>query len=275
MPVDHYENFPVASYLLPPTLRHPVALVYRFARTADDIADEGVRSDEERLAGLAAMAAQLDQIDAGLEPNVVPDQPFYVELAALMKEYALPSTPFRALLSAFSQDVVLKQYATYADVLDYCSRSANPVGRIMLGLYRSGGPSKEKESDAICTALQLINFWQDAGIDRWIGRIYIPREDLDRFKVSVNSVLQGEVRGPWHALLQFQIERTRALMLEGAPLALALPGRIGWELRMVVQGGLRILEKIEMVDHDVFGRRPKLMLWDWCVIAWRAFRMRA
>lgn len=197
----------------------------------------------------------------------------FARLAEALRRHALPLQPLRDLLSAFRQDVVTTRYADYPALLDYCRRSANPVGRLMLGLYGTVDATSLRESDAVCSALQLINFWQDVGIDIGKGRIYLPQEDLARFGVSEIQIVQGEANPAWRALMRFEVERARALMLEGAPLATRLPGRIGWELRLVVQGGLRILEAIERADYDVFRRRPQLKRLDWALLLWRAARM--
>lgn len=269
MPVDHYENFPVASILLPRRLVPAVEAIYAFARSADDIADEGDAAPAERLALLASYEAALDAIER-CEPTT---NPMFARLAAALARHALPLQPLRDLLSAFRQDVVTTRYADYSSLLDYCRRSANPVGRLMLGLYGAAGEASLRESDAICTALQLINFWQDVGIDIGKGRIYLPQEDLRRFGVSEEQIAAARTNPAWRALMRFEVDRARALMLEGAPLATRLPGRFGWELRLVVQGGLRILEAIEKADYDVFRRRPRLKRLDWMVLLWRAVRM--
>ena len=269
MPVDHYENFPVASFLLPRRLVPAVEAIYAFARSADDLADEGDALPAQRLAALDAYDAALDGIGRGDTPT----DPLFARLAAVVAQYRLPLAPFRDLLSAFKQDVVTPRYADYPGVLDYCRRSANPVGFLMLSLYEAADARNVSESDAICSALQLINFLQDVAIDRQKDRIYLPLDSLARFGVPPAQLDAGTVDARWRALMAFEVGRTRALMLQGAPLAKRLPGRIGWELRLVVQGGLRILEAIEAVDYDVFRRRPQLALRDWCVIAWRALWM--
>jgi squalene synthase HpnC len=269
MPVDHYENFPVASILMPRRLVPAVEAIYAFARSADDIADEGDAAPAERLAALHAYDNALDAIAAGTPLAA----PLFARVAAVLAEYRLPLQPLRDLISAFRQDVVTTRYADYEAVRDYCRRSADPVGRLMLGLYGVADAASLRDSDAICTALQLINFWQDVGVDIAKGRIYLPLADLARFGVSEHDIAQARTGPAWRALMRFEVERARALMLEGAPLATRLPGRIGWELRMVVQGGLRILEAIERVDYDVFARRPQLKRLDWVVVAWRALRM--
>ena len=268
MSVDHYENFPVASLLVPPKLRRPIKVIYRFARSADDIADEGDASPGERLAGLNAYRAELDRIEAG-----TPQTPLFVALAEVIATYALPIQLFRDLLDAFAQDVVKTRYADYPELLDYCRRSANPVGRLVLHLFGRTEPAHLAQSDCICTALQLINFWQDVAVDWKKDRIYIPQTDFPQFKVSEEDIAQSRWSANWAALMDFEIDRTSALMTRGAPLVHALPGRLGWEIRLTMQGGLRILERIRQVRGNVFTRRPKLGKWDWLVLAGRSIRM--
>ncbi|MBQ5945877.1 squalene synthase HpnC [Massilia sp. ST3] len=269
MAVDHYENFPVASFLLPRRLVPAVEAIYAFARSADDLADEGDATPEERLAALARYERELDVIAAGGTPA----DPMFARLAAVVADHRLSVAPMRDLLSAFRQDVVTHRYPDYPSLLDYCNRSANPVGKLMLALYDADDERNVRESNAICTALQLINFWQDVAIDLAKGRIYLPQEDLAQHGVGEGALQAGSMDAGWRALMRFEIDRTRALMQSGAPLARRLPGRVGWELRMVVQGGLRILEEIEKADYDVFTRRPVLKAADWLAIGWRALWM--
>ena len=269
MPVEHYENFPVASILMPKRLVPAVEAIYAFARSADDLADEGEASPAERLAALAAYEEALDGIENG-EPQ---QDAMFARLASVIAQYKLPLQPFRDLLSAFRQDIVTKRYARFESLLDYCRRSANPVGLLMLSLYGEAGERNVRDSDAICSALQLINFLQDVAIDRKKDRIYIPLDDLAARGVEPAQLDQGLADERWRALMAFEVQRARALMLGGAPLARRLPGRIGWELRLVVQGGLRILDKIEGVGYDVFTRRPQLKPADWAVMLWRAIKM--
>ncbi len=269
MPVEHYENFPVASVLLPKRLVPAVEAIYAFARRADDLADEGDALPAERLAALARYEAALASIGAGETQT----DPMFARLAATIAQYKLPLQPFYDLLSAFKQDVETSRYASYDLLLDYCRRSANPVGLLMLTLYGAAGEDNVRDSDAICSALQLTNFLQDVAIDRAKDRIYIPMADLERFRVAPDQLDHALADANWRDLMGFEVARTRALMLGGAALALRLPGRIGWELRLVVQGGLRILEAIEKADYDVFRRRPQLKAVDWVVILWRALRM--
>jgi len=261
MSVGHYENFPVASLLLPASLRGPVAVIYRFARSADDFADEGSDPAELRLQKLQRYREQLD----------APAEPLFQQVQKVIREHDLPPQLFRDLLDAFSQDVTQKRYSDYAEVLDYCRRSANPVGRLLLHLFKRTTESNLRQSDAICTALQLINFWQDVDIDYTKdNRVYLPQDDLARFGVSENHLKLRQVDQPWRRLMAFQVERARSLMLEGAPLGRALPGRVGLEIRTTVQGGLRILEKIERARFDVFRRRPTLKAFDWPLLLLKA-----
>jgi squalene synthase HpnC len=270
MSVGHYENFPVASILLPKPLRWPVSVIYRFARTADDFADEGNAPAAARLSALDGYRMELDRIESGAPPGA----PLFVDLAGVIHRHGLPLGLFRDLLDAFSQDVVKPRYETFAEVLDYCRRSADPVGRLLLHLFGAAHPPNLERSDAICSALQLINFWQDVAIDWRKGRVYIPQEDLTRFGVSETQLAVGDTSGGFPALMRFEIERTRAMLGSGAPLATTLPGRVGLELRMIVQGGGRILDKLAAADGDVFRHRPVLGAFDWPLMALRATAMR-
>src|SRR6267143_1488180 len=269
MSVGHAENFPVASVLLPAALRHPVSVIYRFARTADDFADEGVLAPAERLAHLEGYRAELRRLEAGRPPASA----LFRELSEVAAAYRLPLAPFYDLLDAFSQDVTKIRYANFAEVMDYCRRSADPVGRLMLHLYGEVAPENVACSDAICSALQLINFWQDVEIDFRKNRIYLPQDDMARFGVSEDQIAAGDASGGWWNLMRFQIERARSMMLSGAPLAKQLPGRIGLEIRTVVQGGLRILEKLDEARGDMFRHRPVLRAWDWPLMLTRALVM--
>ena len=269
MPVDHYENFPVASFLVPARLRQPIEAIYHFARSADDIADEGDASPDERLAGLRAYQAELDRIEAGTPPQMQ----LFITLAAVIRQHDLPILLFRDLLDAFAQDVVKKRYADYPDLLDYCRRSANPVGRLVLHLFGRTEPEHLEQSDCICTALQLINFWQDVAIDWRKDRVYIPQTDFPHFKCSEADIAASRWSANWAALMDFEIDRAAALMQRGLPLVHALPGRLGWEIRLTVQGGLRILERLRRVRGDVFAHRPRLGARDWLAIARRSLTM--
>lgn len=269
MAVDHYENFPVASILLPASLREPVAAIYGFARSADDFADEGDLSPQQRRALLAGYQAELDAIERG-EPTL---HPVFLRLRPAITRYDLPLQLFRDLLDAFMQDVGKDRYKDFAELMDYCRRSADPVGRLLLHLFGHATAANLSRSDAICSALQLINHWQDIGIDvaKGInGRIYLPQDDMRRFGVSDNDIRRRVASADFRRLQSFQVERARALMLSGASLGWDLPGRIGLEIRAIVAGGLRVLDKIEAVDYDVFNKRPTLQSVDWPLILWRS-----
>ncbi|WBX91506.1 squalene synthase HpnC [Achromobacter mucicolens] len=276
MSIDHYENFPVASLLLPRRLRGAVTDIYRFARAADDIADEGSATDEERLAQLAAFRTELHRIGAEPgtppAPGLPPLSDIFAPLAQTIARHQLPITPFYDLLSAFEQDLTVKRYDDYPALMDYCSRSANPVGRLMLHLFQASTPQNITESDAICTGLQQVNFWQDVRVDWHKHRVYLPQEDLRRHGVSDEDLAACRLTPAWRELMAFQVERTRALLHFGAPLARRLPGRIGLELRLVVQGGLRVLERIEASSYDVFMNRPELGAKDWAIMLWRSIK---
>lgn len=267
MGIDHYENFPVASWLCPARLRAPIMAIYRFARTADDIADEGTATPAQRLAALDALEQQLDALESG-QPHDWPD------LAQAVHAHGLPVTLLRDLLSAFRQDVTVHRYAHHADVLDYCRRSANPIGRLLLHLYQCKGEPLLTMSDAICTGLQLTNFLQDVAIDWRKDRVYLPLDALARHGLDERAIEAQPNNAAWTALMREQVAATRALLESGAALAHALGGRVGWELRLVVQGGLRILERIDAVDGDVFRCRPTLKTKDWTAMLWRTLWMK-
>ena len=268
MAVDHYENFPVGSIVLPARLRRPVALIYRFAREADDFADEGDVPAHVRLERLDEFRREIDRIQQRQAPAI----PWFAALAEVIYQYQLPPDAFRDLLSAFAQDVTKARYADYGEVLDYCRRSANPVGRLMLHLY--GEPSRQNlaHSDAICSGLQLVNFLQDIAIDYRKGRLYLPQDELRRFGISEHDIASGVVDDSWRRFVTFQIERTRALLYYGAPLGRTLKGRVGVEMRMIIAGGDRILTKIARIGGDVFRRRPVLRPLDWTLLLVRALR---
>jgi squalene synthase HpnC len=266
MAVNHYENFPVASVLLPRHLRRPVELVYAFARQADDFADEGDWPATVRLANLAAFGDQLDLIESGTTPS----SPLFADLAGIIGEFRLPIGLFRDLLSAFSQDVVKTRYADFGEVMDYCRRSANPVGRLLLHFYRATDARCLAWSDHICTSLQLINFWQDVEIDYRKNRIYLPADEMAEYAVTESQIAGRDAGGNWRDLMLFQIDRTRRMLLAGAPLGRTLPGRVGLELRMIVMGGNRILDKLQASGGDVYRNRPVLGAFDWMLMLYRS-----
>ncbi|WP_298212916.1 squalene synthase HpnC [Acidovorax sp.] len=275
-PVTHYENFPVASVLCPPHLRQPIAAIYGFARTADDIADEGDALAASRLADLAAYQADLQAIAQGQAPSARWASVF-VPLQAVLRSHQLPVPLLQDLLSAFEQDVEKTRdadgYADRAELLDYCRRSANPVGRLLLHLYGVHSAQALEESDAICTALQLINFWQDLSVDIPRSRHYLPRADCAAHGACQAELLALKSTRENVQLIADCAYWARATMLSGAPLVHRLPGRAGWELRLVVQGGLRILDKVDALKGGSLQQRPTLTPWDWCVMLARAVTM--
>ncbi len=278
--VDHYENFPVASVLCPPALRPAVVAIYHFARTADDIADEGDAAAAERLATLAAYRGELVVTSTtGRAPTLSRWPQVFGPLATVLQRFKLPTGLLHDLLSAFEQDTRKAVYASRAEVLDYCRLSANPVGRLLLHLYRVDDAASLARSDAICSALQLINFWQDLSVDTARGRLYLPVEDLARHGIAPAAFLRREDGPAARSAIADVVAWSRQLMHDGAPLVHALPGRAGWELRLVVQGGLRILDHIEGRGltgggFDTLLRRPKLRGLDLPVMLARASFMR-
>ena len=278
-PRNHYENFPVASWLCPPHLRAPIAAIYHFARTADDIADEGDATPAERLAELANYRAALHNIDSATQTSQWPQ--VFGPLHAAILAHQLPTHLLDDLLDAFTQDTrktaTQTGYANEAELLDYCRRSANPVGRLLLHLYGVTDPLALQRSDAICSALQLINFWQDLSVDLPRGRYYLPQDICQRFGLTQSALVAAAARGHTPAsaalLIANQVDNARALMLFGAQLVHQVPGRAGWELRLVVQGGLRILDHIAARNYATLSQRPTLHTWDYAVMVWRAIGM--
>ncbi len=275
-PVDHYENFPVASWLCPPRLRPPITAIYHFARTADDLADEGELSADQRLDDLAAYRADLLATAQGLPPSGRWPRVF-APLAAQLQAFELPVPLLDELLDAFAQDVRKTRdaegYADRAELLDYCRRSANPVGRLLLHLYGVQDEAALRQSDAICSALQLINFWQDISRDVPRGRHYLNDADCAAHGVTRTDIAALRPTPALLALVASQVRWARELMREGAPLVHRVPGRAGWELRLVVQGGLTILERIEALGCNTLQHRPTVVLADAPRLLWRALWM--
>ena len=251
---------------MPSRLRVAVGVIYRFARSADDFADEGDALPAERLASLDAYRSELDRIAA----NKPPQTPLFADVARIVREHELPLRPFYDLLSAFSQDVVKARYASFEELLDYCSRSANPVGRLMLHLFDAADAQNLARSDAICSALQLINFWQDVAIDWQKDRVYLPLDEMAHFRVTEAHIEAGLSDTAWRDLLTFQMDRSRSMMLAGAPLGRTLSGRFGLEIRITIKGGLAILDKLEAANCDMFRHRPVLRWHDWPFLFLRA-----
>lgn len=266
MPVDHYENFPVASFVLPARLRAAVTDIYWFAREADDIADEGDHSAADRIAGLDARERELDRIASGTRPLT----PLFERLAGHVREHDLPIQLFRDLLDAFRQDVTKHRYSDFGEVMSYCRRSANPVGRLLLHLFQETTPRSLALSDGICSSLQLVNFLQDVSSDYRRGRVYLAQDELARHRLDDSAIAAGKATPAWCTFMGEQVERARRIMTAGAPLGSVLRGRAGFEVRMIVAGGLRVLEKLAAVEGDVFHRRPTLGVLDWPRIIVRA-----
>jgi len=271
--VQHYENFPVASWLCPPELRPAVRAIYWFARTADDIADEGDAAAAQRQATLRAYRDDLMKAAAG-EPGSGRWAGVFDPLARVIASHRLPLPLLTALLDAFEEDTRHAGYADRDALLHYCSRSANPIGRLLLHLHGIDDPALLQRSDAVCTALQLINFWQDLSVDLPRGRVYVPRGDAAAHATTPADCLRDPHAPASRALVRELCAWAQGLMLEGAPIALAVPGRVGWELRFVVQGGLRILAKIAAMNFASFARRPRLHATDHLLIGVRALTMR-
>ena len=253
----HYENFPVASLLLPRRLRPHVAAIYAFARLADDFADEA-SFEGRRLQLLSGWRERLDRAGAGDA-----DEPVFEALSDTIRRHDLPLAPLHDLLSAFEQDVRVKDYETFDDLLAYCRLSANPVGRLVLALSGHGEAPLLDMSDAICTALQLTNFWQDVAVDLDKGRCYLPRAEMRRFGCTPEMLSRRVVTEPFVKLMAFQTERTRRLFESGETLPDQVGGRLGFELRLVLMGGRRVLDLLEEARYDVFTRRPTLTTPDW------------
>ena len=273
MSVEHYENFPVASWLCPPGLRPAVRAIYWFARTADDIADEGDASAEARQALLRDYRGDLVAAAAG-RPGSGRWAGVFDPLARMIAAHRLPLPLLEALLDAFEEDTRHAGYADRAALLQYCSRSANPVGRLLLHLHGIDDAVRVAQSDAVCSALQLINFWQDLSVDVPRGRIYVPRSDAAAHATTPQDCLATPHADASRALVRDLCAWAHDLMNAGSPIALAVPGRVGWELRFVVQGGLGILAKIGTMNFASFARRPRLHVADQILIGARALTMR-
>ena len=251
---SHYENFPVGSVLIPKHLRKHFYSIYAFARIADDLADEGYGEEHverERLELLEEWRLMLLESRAGRARH-----PVFVALAQTASEFDLPPALFEDLLSAFAQDVSVRRYQRFDQLLDYCRRSANPIGRLILLLFGYRDEQRHRWSDDICTALQLTNHWQDVAVDLEKDRVYLPEEDLSRFDVSVDDLKRRDASSAFRSLMSFEVARARALFDRGKPLCTSVSGRLGLELRSVWLGGVRILERIEEIGYDVFANRP-------------------
>lgn len=265
----HYENFPVASWLIPRRVRPAVQAIYAFARIADDFADEEAH-EGRRTERLAEWERMLDGCFRGEAIH-----PVFVALRDAVATFSLPRQSFADLLAAFRMDVHTRRYADEPALLEYCRLSANPVGRLLLRLFGYDEPELARRSDAICTALQLTNHWQDVAIDLKRDRIYLPADARSRHGVTEEELRAGTAGAGFRALMREQVARVRGLFAEGRPLCDAVRGRFRLELRLTVLGGERILDRIEARRFDVLSRRPKLGPADALVILGRAARWRA
>lgn len=264
----HYENFPVASWLLPADMRPHVAALYAFARTADDFADEGQRPPDERLRLLDDWEKRLHAC-AWVEDGPA-DDPIFLALGATIRERRLPVQLFADLLSAFRQDITVHRYPTWDAVLDYCRRSANPVGRLVLRIAGYDDPALDRSSDGLCTALQLTNFWQDIGRDGQHDRLYVPLEDVDACHARLQDLTELRMTDPWRQALQRVAGRTRESFRAGRDVCDGVQGRLHYELRMTWLGGMRILDRLDRADFNVFVSRPTLTPRDAPLLVWQA-----
>jgi squalene synthase HpnC len=262
----HYENFPVGSVLMPARLQPAVHSLYAFMRTADDFSDENRGGDDaqERLAWIQSWDEMLTDSESGKAGH-----PIFIALRATLARYELPAQWLHDLLHAFSMDCTVRRYATHQDVLEYCRYSANPVGRLILTLFGYRDEELYRLSDAICTGLQLANHWQDVAVDLGKDRIYLPQDSWRRFGLTEEDLHTRSATSEFKRLLAFEVERAREFFTMGRPLPERVEGRLRWELRFTWHGGVRILDKIEKADYDVFKERPVVTKTDWLGIAFR------
>jgi len=264
---QHYENFPVASIILPSRVRSAVAVIYVFARRADDIADEGNALPEQRIEQLTDLEKILNETISGQ----IPDDFLFIALSDVINQYSIPTQLLLDLISAFKQDVMKKRYQHFGELMDYCRRSANPVGRLLLYLFQQTDDKNLALSDGICSALQLINFYQDLSQDYdEMQRIYLPQEDMEKFGVNEQHLAEKISDKQMQQLMQFEYERAEKLLSAGAWLGTRLSGRAGFEIRLIIAAGFKVLTKLKLQD-DVFSR-PRLVIKDYIWIFWKAFR---
>jgi len=259
---NHYENFPVASVLLPKKLRNPVAAIYAFARKADDFADEGSLDNKTRLAKLNAYEKELDSIEQGITSR----DPVFIALAHTIKKHELPVLQFRKLLSAFKQDVTKHRYDNFEEILDYCDRSANPVGHLLLALVGKNNESLLKLSNAVCTGLQLTNFLQDISVDYKIGRIYMPMDEMKNNNIDETFIRDKKFNPDWQNFINLQLARTRSLLTDGFPLGSHLDFRLGNEIKLTVSGGLKVLDRLVKINQGQFLYQARLNFFDWNLV---------
>jgi phytoene synthase len=272
---SHYENFPVASHLLPPAMRPHIAAIYAFARIADDIADEGSAPQSERLARLDDWGRRLQACTAERGLSATSDfDAVFLALSHSIHDCRLPVALFDDLLSAFRQDVTTTRYASWEDLLDYCRRSANPVGRLVLRVAGHDDPALDEASDAVCTALQVTNFLQDVEKDWHKGRVYMPLDELKRAGARLDDIASRVLTPEWQSVLALVAGRTRTLFDAGRPVCDGVKGRLRFELRLTWLGGCHILDRLERVGYDVINSRPSIGVGDMVTLSKRALKWR-
>lgn len=262
---QHYENFPVGSFFIPKRYRRPIHLIYAFSRVADDIADEGNMLPETRIASLDAWERSLERALHGET-----EDDFFAELAAVVREFDLSPQLLKDLLIAFRKDSSNPRYGTFDELLEYCRYSANPIGRLLLQIFKCSTETTEKYSDSICTALQLANFWQDISVDTGKDRFYISRSELTTFGLSENDVTSSTRQDAFRDLMKHLVERTEALLIEGKPLLDVTPKELRFEMRLIWYGGMTILRKIKGMQYDTRSLRPALTIADKASIFFKA-----
>lgn len=258
---SHYENFPVVLFTIPKEIRKHIAIVYQFARQADDIADEGNFATETRLEKLNEY-----ENDFNLSLTGKPKNDFWLALKNTIEKFSIEEKLFLDLISAFKQDVIKNRYETFEELLDYCSRSANPVGRILLKIFNVNNIEAITASDKICTALQLTNFYQDISIDILKNRIYLPKEKMKLFGVEEQQIKNKIADENFKRLLKTLLEETKIMFEEGKNIHRYIPINFQLQMKMTILGGEKILEKISLIDYDVFNKRPKLSKKDFAII---------
>ncbi|MFV1992784.1 MAG: squalene synthase HpnC [Acidiferrobacterales bacterium] len=263
---NHYENFPVASVLLPKSIRKPVAAIYAFARTADDFADEGLLDNKTRLAKLNAYENELDHIEQGI-PS---EDAVFVALGHAIKKYELPVEQFRKLLSAFKQDVTKHRYDNIGEILDYCDRSANPVGHLLLALVGKNNENLLKLSNSVCTGLQLTNFLQDISVDYKIGRIYMPMDEMKNNNIDEKFIRDKKYNQDWQNFINQQLKRAHNLLVDGFPLGGHLGFRLGNEIKLTVSGGLKVLDRLQIINQHQFLYQARLNMLDWNLVIFKS-----
>lgn len=262
------ENFPVASLLIPKHLRTAIHVLYQFARSMDDIADNQALTTSDRKKFIQHYEEELDKIAT----KIPSESPLFQALSRVVEQHQLPMTPLYHLLQTLRQDIDFKQPNSFTELLTYCEGSANTIGEIFLHLFKANVPSLKQQSDGICTALQLIDFWQDMIDDYQEGRIYLPTEDMAHFHLTEQQLSLKQFTPEWQQCMQLQLQRTHQLLLQGASLPLHLSGRLGWEIRIMVIAGLMLLHKMEKMHGNTFEQVPKLSAVNWLHVLWKTLR---